>query len=955
MTEVAASIPSHDDIWGDLASAVPPAPPPGLAAPPASDDDDDGDDDDAAAVDDAELADYAAVARRRRGSGAAGGDCALVAAARRGATEAVRALLGAGAAATATSAGGESALEAATASGELGAALALVKAGASVSATDDALLRVATLVGDDELVARLLEAGEPPLACREPADGEPPLLEDDEEPGATSCLLLAARHPMARVLDAYLAHFGDAGGADAPQGSRRVTALMVAAANSGRDDARAAKRLLAAGCAPTAADADGRSALHRAARADCRACVAALADAARDTLSEAAYRAFLDGAERGTRRTALHVAAGAGAAAAAAALLRAGADATKVDAAGGTALRSAVDRGHEPCARALLEMSDAALDGDFHRCVELARNGNWPVDGRVEARRGDDVVPGPTPLAAAAARGDVDGVVALVEAGGADVTARGPESPLAVAAAHGRLEVCGELLRLGAKPARDLDDKGAQLLTFACDCRDADVVAAVLGALDAGDLGRPALRGALHMAAARGDDASVEALLAFGRTVGAGPSSPRGDCPLGGAPATPRGRGDDAGCDYLVRAASDGDDREPALLAACRAGAYACVERLTRDAGSLRAALDDERRCALHHAAARDRAHLVEYLCGADASLVSCRDARGATPLHAAAAAGAGAAIGALLRHGADATLVDARKRTPRDVALERGGKRAAAQLDAMAAAIDDGDFDECARLADAGNWPVDFRAGAGAGDTALVAAARRGAPDAVSRLLACGAAVDAPNGAPGGGETPLAAAAKAGHLDVCAALLAAGADPTRVADEAKTLLVAAVVDDEPELVDALLLKGASAKPIAGEAPAGAFLVAVELGSPHIVASFLRRAADAPDALDVDAAHGAPALTALHAAAARGRADIVDALLGAGSNVNVVDGGGRSALHHAAVHDHDDVLRVLVSNGADVKRADAAGVTPLAAAKAAGAKSAESALRMAESMLHKTP
>ncbi|KAH8067880.1 hypothetical protein JL721_7096 [Aureococcus anophagefferens] len=102
---------------------------------------------------------------------------------------------------------------------------------------------------------------------------------------------------MARVLDAYLAHFGDAGGADAPHGSRRVTALMVAAANSGRDDARAAKRLLAAG---------------------------------------------------------------------------------------------AVDRDHEPCARMLLEMSDAALDGDFHRCVELARNGNWPVDGRVEARRGDD-------------------------------------------------------------------------------------------------------------------------------------------------------------------------------------------------------------------------------------------------------------------------------------------------------------------------------------------------------------------------------------------------------------------------------------------------------------------------------------------------------------------------------------------------------------------------------------
>ena len=106
-----------------------------------------------------------------------------------------------------------------------------------------------------------------------------------------------------------------------------------------------------------------------------------------------------------------------------------------------------------------------------------------------------------------------------------------------------------------------------------------------------------------------------------------------------------------------------------------------------------------------------------------------------------------------------------------------------------MADAIDDGDFDECARLADAGNWPVDWCALSG--DTALVAAARRGAPDAVSRLLACGATVDAVTD---NDETPLAAAATAGHLDGCAALLAAGADPTKVADRSASLLAAAVV-----------------------------------------------------------------------------------------------------------------------------------------------------------------
>ena len=77
---------------------------------------------------------------------------------------------------------------------------------------------------------------------------------------------------------------------------------------------------------------------------------------------------------------------------------------------------------------------------------------------------------------------------------------------------------------------------------------------------------------------------------------------------------------------------------------------------------------------------------LVERLCCDDASLASCRDVRGATPLHAAAAAGAGSAVGALLRHGADATLRDAKQRTPRAVAEARGFARTAQQLDAMTA-----------------------------------------------------------------------------------------------------------------------------------------------------------------------------------------------------------------------------------------------------------------------------
>ncbi|KAH8069688.1 hypothetical protein JL721_5575 [Aureococcus anophagefferens] len=65
------------------------------------------------------------------------------------------------------------------------------------------------------------------------------------------------------------------------------------------------------------------------------------------------------------------------------------------------------------------------------------------------------------------------------------------------------------------------------------------------------------------MAAARGDDASVEALLAFGdRRAPAEPAS--GRLPARRRAGDAAGRSDDAGCDYLVRAASDGDDREPA-------------------------------------------------------------------------------------------------------------------------------------------------------------------------------------------------------------------------------------------------------------------------------------------------------------------------------------------------------------------------------------------------------
>ena len=242
-TATPVEVPSHSDIWGDIGDAVPKVP------PAAADDDfgicsacglssvvcyDSSNKDDAGGTSDEHNNCYAGVARQQRGSpiSRTNGESALVGAARRGATEAVRALLGAGATVNVASASGETALDTAMVNGQLSAALALVRAGATVSRTDDRLLRVATLRGDDELVSLLLQAGAPPLLARPATIGEPELLADEEEQGATSCLLLAARHPITRILSAYLKFFAaaDDGGQvllEAPHGRRHVTVCAL--------------------------------------------------------------------------------------------------------------------------------------------------------------------------------------------------------------------------------------------------------------------------------------------------------------------------------------------------------------------------------------------------------------------------------------------------------------------------------------------------------------------------------------------------------------------------------------------------------------------------------------------------------------------------------------------------------------------------------------------------------
>lgn len=66
-------------------------------------------------------------------------------------------------------------------------------------------------------------------------------------------------------------------------------------------------------------------------------------------------------------------------------------------------------------------------------------------------------------------------------------------------------------------------------------------------------------------------------------------------------------------------------------------------------------------------------------------------------------------------------------------------------------------------------------------------------------------------------------------------------------------------------------------------------------------------------------------LSALHWASDRGAADVVDALLSHGSDVNVKDSDGQTPLHYAVSCGHIDCIKVLLKHGADVNLKDDSG------------------------------
>ncbi len=247
------------------------------------------------------------------------------------------------------------------------------------------------------------------------------------------------------------------------------------------------------------------------------------------------------------------------------------------------------------------------------------------------------------------------------------------------------------------------------------------------------------------------------------------------------------------------------------------------------------------------------------------------RDGHGMTALHLAAALGRESALKRLVAQGASPESRAADGQTPLGVALSSGRRDLADWLDWRV-------------------WPLPGRPLRAAD---VVAASMAGDADAVRRLLELGFPVDAVDSQ---GCTGLLRAAGGGHAAAVDLLLARGADPQHAAHSGATPLSAAVSMRQTAIVTALLDAGAD---LEYRLPGGVtvLMLACALGLPDIAARLLTAGAD------IDAGDG-QGLAPLHCAAlygftGRDRARLlalIDTLLLAGAEPDMPAAGGVTPL-----------------------------------------------------------
>jgi len=331
----------------------------------------------------------------------------------------------------------------------------------------------------------------------------------------------------------------------------------------------------------------------------------------------------------------------------------------------------------------------------------------------------------------------------------------------------------------------------------------------------------------------------------------------------------------------VVAAATTTTSFDPELIDAVRRGDVDAVRSLVRQGLDVNGAQGDGL-TPLHLAATNGGAEIAEILVYAGANL-EARTRNGAyTPLHVASRGGHSGVIEILLGAGADLAV-----RTTN------------------------------------GSTPLHF-------------AAVSGVPSATEMLLDHGAEVDAREYA--AGQTPLIYAASSNYLDAVKVLLAWDADPNAATTDVD-IAARSLADKEEKRVrnrrmDLLWeFDSDSYQEESGEAESAEEEAAEEEPAEE-------EAAEEVDVLTAVTVLEGPynfatmvsrkgAMTPLHHAARQGHAEVVQALLEAGADVNRLSADGTSPLLIATINGHWDLGLFLLEHGADPKLAAHSGIAPL--------------------------
>ena len=506
----------------------------------------------------------------------------------------------------------------------------------------------------------------------------------------------------------------------------------------------------------------------------------------------------------------------------------------------------------------------------------------------------------------------------LIDAG-ADIETKDVEghSPLHFACRSGSLDIVKLLVRAGAG-VRVMDYEGHTCLTIAASCGHTETVRYLVGLKEVEvDYADDEDGTALHLAADNNHADVVQVLIDAGADIEV--KDDRGRSPLLWSCSS----GSLAVAKLLVRAGAGFGVTDNYGDTCLTIAAYRGHTETVRYLVGLKEVevdhTDDDRCTALHLAADKNHADVVQVLIDAGAD-IEARDNTGYSPLHFACRSGSLDTVKLLVRAGAGVCVTGNDGHTCLTIAAWNGHTETVryvlflpeVEVDhanhkgctALHWAADNNHTDVLQVLIDAG---ADIEARDNTGYSPLLIACRSGSLDTVKLLVRAGAGVRVTNN---DGHTCLTIAASRGHTETVRYLLFL---PEVEVDHANNVgssaLCAAAQGKYPDVVQVLIDAGADTEARGiGYSPLSA---ASHIGAFVIVKKLIEAGATARTPAD-------DGCTCLHLAVFSGHTETVRYLLGfTDVDVDHADNKGYTALHEAAEKGNADMVQVLVDCGAN--------------------------------------